>query len=128
MPRDPYLAFLLSLVVGADRVLARMDFNRQRKPRPKREDRPRCGARTRRGDPCRALVVWPKGGKPRARCRMHGGLSTGPRTAEGRERIAESNRRRAAARRAELEADRPPAKHRGDPSVAGSGAPRGSAE
>ena len=102
MQRDPYLAFLLSLVVGADRVLARMDFNRQRKPRPRRADRPRCGARTRKGDRCRALVVWPKGGKPRARCRMHGGLSTGPRTAEGRERIAESNRRRAAARPAAL--------------------------
>jgi hypothetical protein len=30
---------------------------------------------------------------------MHGGCSTGPKTAEGRARIAESNRRRAAERR-----------------------------
>lgn len=42
-------------------------------------------------------VVWdPFKGAPRnGRCRMHGGLSTGPRTDEGRERIAASNRRRA---------------------------------
>ncbi len=84
------------------RVLRRMDFNRKRKPRPARADRPRCGARTRKGEPCKAPVVWARGEKPRARCRMHGGLSTGPRTVEGRERIAESNRRRAAVRRAAL--------------------------
>ena len=34
------------------------------------------------------------------RCRLHGGLSTGPRTAEGRARIAEAQRRRWAAWRA----------------------------
>jgi hypothetical protein len=41
----------------------------------------RCGARTRRGMPCRSPAM------DNARCRMHGGLSTGPRTAEGQERI-----------------------------------------
>jgi hypothetical protein len=41
---------------------------------------PRCGARTRAGCSCRQPAM--KNG----RCRMHGGLSTGPRTAEGRER------------------------------------------
>jgi hypothetical protein len=40
-----------------------------------RQDRPRCGARNRRGCPC-AVRVEP--GKKR--CRFHGGLSTGPRT------------------------------------------------
>jgi hypothetical protein len=49
-----------------------------------------CGARTRSGKRCRA---WPVLGM--RRCRMHGGRSTGPRTSEGRARIAESNRRRA---------------------------------
>jgi hypothetical protein len=34
--------------------------------------------------------VWGK-----SRCRLHGGCSTGPTTAEGRQAIAESNRRRA---------------------------------
>jgi len=38
---------------------------------------PRCGARTRAGGCCRQPAM--KNG----RCRMHGGLSTGPRTAEG---------------------------------------------
>jgi hypothetical protein len=58
--------------------------------------RPRCGARCRDGHPCQARAVWdPVAGQPRnGRCRLHGGLSTGPRTAEGRARIAESNRRR----------------------------------
>lgn len=63
-----------------------------------RRGRPQCGARTRTGHPCRALVHWPKGAtEGRKRCRMHGGLSTGPRTPEGRAAIAASNRRRAAA-------------------------------
>jgi hypothetical protein len=54
-----------------------------------RKNRPCCGARNRQGLPC-AVRVEP--GK--ARCRFHGGLSTGPRTAEGRARIAEAQRRR----------------------------------
>jgi hypothetical protein len=37
----------------------------------------RCGARTRRGSKCRAP------GMRNGRCRLHGGASTGPRTAEG---------------------------------------------
>jgi hypothetical protein len=41
-----------------------------------------CGARTRAGGCCRQPAM--KNG----RCRMHGGLSTGPRTAEGRARCA----------------------------------------
>jgi hypothetical protein len=48
-----------------------------------------CGARTRRGNPCRRIV------EPGARrCRLHGGASTGPRTAEGRQRIADAQRAR----------------------------------
>ena len=50
---------------------------------------PRCGALCRTGEPCQMRVV-----KGKKRCRLHGGLSTGPKTAEGRARIAESNRRR----------------------------------
>jgi hypothetical protein len=41
----------------------------------RRRERPKCGARNRQGEPC-AVRVEP--GK--ARCRFHGGLSTGPRT------------------------------------------------
>jgi len=43
---------------------------------------PRCGARTRCGGTCRQPAM--KNG----RCRLHGGLSTGPRTPEGRARCA----------------------------------------
>jgi hypothetical protein len=45
---------------------------------------PRCGARTRCGGACRQPAM--KNG----RCRMHGGLSTGPRTPEGRARCAQA--------------------------------------
>lgn len=43
---------------------------------------PRCGARTRSASSCRQPAM------PNGRCRLHGGKSTGPRTAEGRERCA----------------------------------------
>ena len=57
-------------------------------PRTPRHLRPRCGAKTRRGKPCQAPVVWDKEkDQPRnGRCRIHGGLSTGPKTPEGRKR------------------------------------------
>jgi hypothetical protein len=42
---------------------------------------PRCGAKTRHGSPCQSPAM--KNG----RCRMHGGPSTGAKTAEGIERI-----------------------------------------
>ena len=43
----------------------------------------RCNARTRRGTACQKPPM-----KGKKRCRLHGGLSTGPRTAEGKKRIA----------------------------------------
>jgi len=42
-------------------------------PSERRKDRPRCGAKTRAGGSC---LVRIEPGK--ARCRFHGGLSTGP--------------------------------------------------
>lgn len=42
---------------------------------------PRCGARNRRGMACRCPAM------PNGRCRLHGGLSTGPKTLDGIERI-----------------------------------------
>ena len=48
-----------------------------------------CGARTRAGHACRRKGLG-KGG----RCPNHGGMSTGPRTPEGRARIAEALRAR----------------------------------
>lgn len=49
--------------------------------------KPRCGAKTRRGTPCQASAIWSTRSKRYTRCRNHGGLSTGPKTAEGIERI-----------------------------------------
>lgn len=51
--------------------------------------KPLCGARTRTGTSCRMTVEPGK-----TRCRLHGGKSTGPRSPEGRERVAEAQRQR----------------------------------
>jgi hypothetical protein len=65
---------------------------------PPAPDARRCGARRRNGQPCQ------KWGMANGRCRLHGGLSTGPRTAEGIARVREGARRWHARRRAEKEA------------------------
>lgn len=67
---------------------------RERKRTPKAE-RPRCGARCRDGHPCQARAVWDRerGEIRNARCRLHGGLSTGPKTPEGKLRSREGARR-----------------------------------
>src|SRR5690348_6161494 len=73
----------------------------------------RCGARNRRGCPCAGAAMR------NGRCRLHGGLSTGPRTPEGLERsrkarlkhgnrsadVREAARMRGEARRALKELD-----------------------
>ena len=46
-------------------------------------DYPRCNAKTRSGDRCQKPPL-----RTKSRCRLHGGASTGPRTAEGKARIA----------------------------------------
>jgi hypothetical protein len=55
-----------------------------------------CGAYARStGELCRAKAL------ENGRCRNHGGLSTGPRTAEGRRAIGEATRQRMASRERE---------------------------
>ena len=44
-----------------------------------------CGAKTRSGRPCRKPAL-----KKNRRCRLYGGLSTGPKTAESKARIAKA--------------------------------------
>jgi len=46
----------------------------------------RCGAKTRKGTSCLKAAL-----KDRSRCRNHGGLSRGPTTAQGRERVRAAN-------------------------------------
>ena len=65
-------------------------------PKTQRKNRGECGAKTRKGTPCKAQPVWcetqdkPKNG----RYKLHGGLSTGPKTEAGKEAIRASNKRR----------------------------------
>ena len=51
---------------------------------PLAQSAPRCGARTRNGVACRSPAM------PNGRCRLHGGKSTGPKTAEGLERMRQN--------------------------------------
>ncbi|MGE3428875.1 MAG: HGGxSTG domain-containing protein [Hyphomicrobiaceae bacterium] len=55
-----------------------------------------CSDLTRAGTPCQAPVV-----KGRKRCRRHGGLSTGPRTPDEKERVRAARERGLAKWRAE---------------------------
>lgn len=48
----------------------------------------KCGAKTRRGTPCRCKALQ------NGRCKYHGGLSTGPKTAAGKARSAANLPRR----------------------------------
>ena len=50
-----------------------------------KEHKSLCGAKTRSGHPCRKPAL-----KRKRRCRLHGGASTGPKTAEGKARIAKA--------------------------------------
>ena len=54
-----------------------------------RKDRPYCGAKARSGGACKKRVIPGK-----TKCRYHGGLSTGPKTEEGKARIAAAQRLR----------------------------------
>lgn len=77
---------------------ARQQHGVKAKPswRPRKADRPKCGARTRKGPPCQAPA------RANGRCRMHGGLSTGAKTEEGLQKIREAQHRRWARYRAAL--------------------------
>ena len=48
-----------------------------------------CGARTRAGTPCKLSAIYMNG-----RCKLHGGMSAGPTSDEGRERCREAARKR----------------------------------
>ena len=45
----------------------------------------RCGAKTRAGTPCRMKSIYSN-----SRCKLHGGLSTGPRSLEGKAKVAKN--------------------------------------
>ncbi len=64
-------------------------------PRPSTA-RVRCGAKTRKGHPCKAKSLPGK-----RRCKFHGGMSTGPRTPEGKAAVGAAAKARWARWRAE---------------------------
>ena len=47
-----------------------------------------CGAKTRKGTPCKRKDLYRSG-----RCKFHGGMSTGPLTEEGKKRCAENGKK-----------------------------------
>lgn len=80
----PWLAEMLARRAAED-AAALAEQARNRRPIP---DGP-CGAKTRAGTSCKRRDLYANG-----RCRLHGGLSTGPRTAEGKAKAARNLRRR----------------------------------
>jgi hypothetical protein len=80
----PRLRMIRRRRIGARKVKRKNWLNNGNPPGDPR-NAPRCGAKTRSGKPCQAP------GMANGRCRMHGGASTGPRTAEG---LANSRRSR----------------------------------
>ena len=61
----------------------------------------RCGAKTRQGTSCQKPAL-----KGRTRCQLHGGMSTGPNTAEGRQRVSKANLRHGRRTNAQIAANR----------------------
>jgi hypothetical protein len=70
----------------------------------RRDKRPCCGATTRAGGECKAQALINRAGAP-GRCRMHGGLSTGPRTRAGKASQRRHAREQMAARWAKMRAE-----------------------
>jgi hypothetical protein len=69
---------------------------RQRRAQKYIDNNKLCGGKTRKdGTPCRSVAIRPNG-----RCMWHGGLSTGPKTEEGKRRCLEGRLRQLAADRA----------------------------
>ena len=58
----------------------------------------RCGAKTRAGGMCQNPAIG-----SRTRCKLHGGLSTGPRTPEGKARIVAANTKHGRRTKAHIE-------------------------
>ncbi|HBD9320249.1 TPA: HGGxSTG domain-containing protein [Legionella pneumophila] len=65
-------------------------------PRLRRSERGKCNAKTRKNTLCKSPPIWDNfsDSAVNGRCKLHGGLSTGPKTEAGRQAIRESNRRR----------------------------------
>jgi len=83
------MPFIAGFIYGRPVLLAEL-------PKKPRRNRGTCNAKTRKGTLCQAPPVWDKikDIPINGRCKLHGGLSTGPKTEKGREAIRASNKRR----------------------------------
>ena len=84
------------ITLSPDRQQERLDHVNARVKAMASRFRQPCEATTRKGTPCRNLSEPGK-----RRCKFHGGMSTGPRTPEGKARIARAQRQRWAKYRAQ---------------------------
>jgi hypothetical protein len=82
---DDLMAFRLPGEAADDASGAKAAEKAWRLPRA---ERPRCGANTRAGSPCKRQAL------ANGRCPNHGGLSLGPKTKAGKARIAKAQRLR----------------------------------
>jgi DNA-binding XRE family transcriptional regulator len=80
--------------IAVDRMISELAIAIEKGELSNKSPNQRCGARTRKGTPCKAKALPGK-----TRCKFHGGMSTGPKTVEGRQKIADAQRRRWAAYR-----------------------------
>jgi hypothetical protein len=88
---DPVIDELLALDLASeatDEQSSRHNKAAKTSWRLPKKDRPRCGAMTRKGTPCKRQALG------NGRCRNHGGCASGPKSEEGRRRIAEAQRLR----------------------------------
>lgn len=84
--RAEYITEGMAPLLAAERE-RRLQWLKKRLQKPIRHST--CDARNRKGTACRNKPIPGK-----RRCRFHGGLSTGPKTAEGKARIAAATRQR----------------------------------
>jgi hypothetical protein len=92
MPEEePLFAQLNRQLLEMQDQVTLINAQRSRAASPQQASRKHCGARTRRGTSCLRKA------RKNGRCPNHGGMSTGPKTPQGRERIAAVQRRRWAA-------------------------------
>ena len=96
LERDPDALTPEETMRLARTMLRTLDY-RQPLDRVYKHELPLCGARCRDGHPCQAKAAWDETRcyVRNGRCRLHGGLSTGPRTRAGKRRVGAAARRRA---------------------------------
>ncbi len=99
-PRELAAEFaVLAAMAGPGRLRRLLEawaahFENVAKRKSPKAERPLCGAKTRAGRPCQARVCVRRNGAMCRRCRIHGGLATGPTSPEGKAHIAAAQRRR----------------------------------